>query len=133
MGPNGQPMKSPSLVTTALLTVSILFPILASAAVVVRIWCLRLKSQSLKGDDGAIIFALVRISSNSRDRETMGAKLMMTLFSLCFGDKASMSLLQLAKPASIPPHCLHWKPLLYLPKSVDRQYWIRIVEMLNAS
>jgi hypothetical protein len=48
-----------SLVTTALLVVAIIFPILASISVAVRIYARTFKQSKLKADDWTIILALV--------------------------------------------------------------------------
>lgn len=50
-------VKSPSLVTTSLLTVSIIFPILGTIAVCLRIYASFLKSRRLFLDDYIIILA----------------------------------------------------------------------------
>lgn len=49
----------PSLVSTSLLVVSIVFPIIATAAVILRYYCRRIKHQSLQADDWVILLALI--------------------------------------------------------------------------
>lgn len=51
--------QNPSLVTTALLTVAIVFPILATLAVALRIWFTLTKSKHLFFDDYILILALI--------------------------------------------------------------------------
>lgn len=51
--------ESPSLVTTALLTVAIIFPILATLAVALRIWSTLQRVKRLFLDDYILVAALI--------------------------------------------------------------------------
>lgn len=51
--------QNPSLVTTALLTVAIVFPILATIAVAPRVWSTISKNKQLFLDDYILILALI--------------------------------------------------------------------------
>ena len=51
--------RSQSLITTPLLVVAIVFPILATFAVLFRFYARKIKSQRLKADDWTILLTLV--------------------------------------------------------------------------
>jgi hypothetical protein len=56
---NSQGADNPSLVTTSLLTVAIIFPILATLAVVLRIWSTLQRAKRLFLDDYMIVLSIV--------------------------------------------------------------------------
>ena len=53
---------SDSLITTPLVVVAVVFPVLATAAVALRFYARRIKRQDLKADDWVILLGLVRRS-----------------------------------------------------------------------
>ena len=52
--------RAPSTITQLLLAVAIVFPLLATFAVIIRFYARKMKSQSLRADDWMIVFTLVR-------------------------------------------------------------------------
>jgi hypothetical protein len=64
-----QPLQTQSLVTTSLLAISIVFPILATGAVALRFRARSIKSQELKADDWTIVLSLV-ISGDPQTRRS---------------------------------------------------------------
>ena len=55
------PERSPAFITSGLLVLTVIFPIIATAAVGLRFYARRIKAQDLKADDWTILFCLVRV------------------------------------------------------------------------
>ena len=58
-------MNNLSLVTKGLVAVAVIFPVLASTSVGLRLYARRLKSQRLRADDWTIVLSLVSTATVS--------------------------------------------------------------------